>query len=178
MVGNELAPRTNVQTIFATIVVISGALLSAFIFGNMAALMATMNRKSNHFDEIHDLFSTITRSMRLPEELMDQAYEYLIQLQDSPYLQQDIERFFQILSDPLKKQIKAQLYLPLLRKIKLLENANSSEMVFFLMNITVSFYLPNEVIVVEGTYGDSLFFISKGRAEVFIDRKKKDGEIV
>lgn len=46
------------------------------------------------------------------------------------------------------------------------------------MNITLSFYLPNEIILVEGTYGDSLFFISKGRCEVFINRKKKDGTIV
>ena len=61
MVGNELAPRSNLQTVFATIVVISGALLSAFIFGNMASLMSTMNRKSNHFDEIYDLFSNTTR---------------------------------------------------------------------------------------------------------------------
>jgi len=69
MVGNELAPRNNLQTIFATIVVISGALLSAFIFGNMAALMATMNRKTNRFDEILDLVSTMMRSMNLPDKV-------------------------------------------------------------------------------------------------------------
>lgn len=32
-------------------IIITGAIVSAFIFGNMAALMATMNKKSTHFDE-------------------------------------------------------------------------------------------------------------------------------
>ncbi len=51
MVGNELAPRDNIQTIFSSLFIITGAIVSAFIFGNMAALMATMNKKSTHFDE-------------------------------------------------------------------------------------------------------------------------------
>ena len=38
MAGEELAPVTNIQIAFAISVVVSGALFSAFIFGNMAAL--------------------------------------------------------------------------------------------------------------------------------------------
>ena len=129
---------------FATIVVISGALLSAFIFGNMAALMATMNRKTVRFEEILDMVTSTMKSMRLPDEIQDQAYSYLLTIQDTPYLQQDIPRFFNILSDPLKKQINAQLYLPLLSKITLLKNANSSELVFFLMNMNLCLFLPDE----------------------------------
>jgi len=115
MVGNEIAPRNNIQTIFATFVVISGALLSAFIFGNIAALMATMNRRTNYFDQIMDLSSTTMKSVRLPANKQDDVYSYLLKIQETPYLQQDIERFFAILSDPLKKQINAQLYLPMLK---------------------------------------------------------------
>ena len=107
MVGNELAPRNNIQTVFANIVVISGALLSAFIFGNMAALITTMNRKTNKQDENLDLASTMMRSMRLPDKMQNLAYDYLITIQDTPYLQQDIPRFFAILNDPLKKQINS-----------------------------------------------------------------------
>lgn len=51
MVGNEIAPRDTTQTFVCILIIITGAIVSAFIFGNMAALMATMNKKSTHFDE-------------------------------------------------------------------------------------------------------------------------------
>jgi len=51
MMGNEIAPRDTIQTVFASIIIITGAVVSAFIFGNMAALIGTMNKKSTHFDE-------------------------------------------------------------------------------------------------------------------------------
>ncbi len=71
MVGNEIAPRNNLQTVFSSLIIITGAVVSAFIFGNMAALMATMNKKSNHFDEQLDLVNSTMRSMKLPEEMQD-----------------------------------------------------------------------------------------------------------
>ena len=50
-------------------IIIIGAIASAFVFGNMAALMATINKKSNNFDEQLDLVNATMRSMRLPETL-------------------------------------------------------------------------------------------------------------
>jgi competence protein ComGF len=168
MVGNELAPRNNIQTVFATFVVISGALLSAFIFGNIAALMATMNRRTNYFDQILDLSSLTMKSIRLPLEMQNDVYSYLLTIQDTPYLQQDIERFFSILSDPLKKQINAQLYLPMLKKITLLKHADSTEYAFFLSHLNLWLFLPNELIIREDMHGDQMYFISNGSVEWFI----------
>ena len=66
MTGNELAPRNDVQTAVGAIIIITGAVVSAFIFGNMAALMASINKKSSHFDEQMDLVNATMRSMKLP----------------------------------------------------------------------------------------------------------------
>jgi len=49
IVGNESAPRTTAQTVYSSLVVMLGAIVTAFIFGNMAALMATINKKDSHF---------------------------------------------------------------------------------------------------------------------------------
>ena len=71
MTGNELAPTNNLQTIIGSIIIIIGAVVSAFIFGNMAALMAAMNKKSNHFDEQLDLVNSTMRSMKLREDMQE-----------------------------------------------------------------------------------------------------------
>jgi hypothetical protein len=51
IVGNEISPRSPLQTFVSSLIIITGALVSAFIFGNMAALMATINKQSTQFDE-------------------------------------------------------------------------------------------------------------------------------
>ena len=45
LIGSEIYPQNQVQTIFSAFVVIFGSILIAFIFGNMAALMASVNKK-------------------------------------------------------------------------------------------------------------------------------------
>ncbi len=47
MTGNEVLPMNMLQTVIASIIIIIGAIVSAFIFGNMAAIMASINKKSN-----------------------------------------------------------------------------------------------------------------------------------
>lgn len=69
MVGNEIGPRNAYQTFASSLIIITGAIVSAFIFGNMAALMATMNKKSTHFDEQLDLVNSTMRQMKLPEKI-------------------------------------------------------------------------------------------------------------
>jgi len=47
MAGNDILPTDTLSTVSASIIIITGAILSAFIFGNMAAIMASINKKSN-----------------------------------------------------------------------------------------------------------------------------------
>lgn len=71
MVGNELAPTNLPETVLSSCIIILGSIVSAFVFGNMAAIMASINRKSNSFDEQLDLVNMTMRSMRLPDYLQD-----------------------------------------------------------------------------------------------------------
>ncbi len=78
IVGNEAAPRNVYQTIFSSLVVIMGAIVTAFIFGNMAALMANINKKDSTFQETLDLVTTTMRNIKLPEQLQDKVINYLM----------------------------------------------------------------------------------------------------
>ena len=57
VVGNECAPITFIQTLFASSVIILGAIVTAFIFGNMAALMANISKKGSYFQEKLDMIN-------------------------------------------------------------------------------------------------------------------------
>jgi len=112
IVGNESAPRTTSQTIFSSLVVIMGAIVTALIFGNMAALMATINKKDSHLQEQIDFVSTTMRSIKLPEDIQNQVIEYLMHCQETPDL-----RMFSRISPSLKNKILNHMYNKIIQEI-------------------------------------------------------------
>jgi len=68
-VGSETAPVTLGQTIYCSVVVILGALIMAFIFGNIAAVMSSMNKKESKFQEQMEMVSSTMRIIKLPVEI-------------------------------------------------------------------------------------------------------------
>ena len=78
IVGNESCPLTTGQTLFSSGVVIMGAIATAFIFGNMAALMAVINKKDSVYQEQIDFISNTMRSIKLPEKVQNTIIDYLM----------------------------------------------------------------------------------------------------
>lgn len=168
MVGNEIAPRTTTQTLVSSLIIITGAIVSAFIFGNMAALMATMNKKSTHFDEQLDLVNSTMRQMKLPEEIQDHVLKFMFHVQNQPDLHQDLDTFFSILNDPLRKQILYHNNSQLLKQVQFFADCSSVEQCFFICKLKPVLFLPKDNVVSEGEQGDNLYFISKGQVGVSI----------
>eukprot|EP00347_Sterkiella_histriomuscorum_P009696 403340228 len=172
MAGNDILPMNTVQTISASVIIITGAIVSAFIFGNMAAIMASLNKKSNQFDEQMDLVNTTMRQMRLPPEMQDRVLSFMMHVQNSPDLHQDIEKFFLILNEPLRKQVLHHLHGPLVRKIQIMKKCSSVEQSFFICNLKPVLFLPNDVIAREGEKGDNIYFLNKGEVQVILKTEK------
>ena len=168
MVGNEISPRTSTQIVVSSLIIITGAIVTAFIFGNMAALMATMNKKNTMFDEQLDLVNTTMRRMKLDESMMDKVVDYMRFIQNSPDIQQaqDLDVFFQILNDPLKKQILYHIHSSLLKNVDFFQRCSSVEQCFFICRLKSVLFLPGDYIVKEGEKGDNIYFIHKGEVSV------------
>lgn len=43
LLGGDILPVSTLSTVYGSLIVIAGSIVTAFIFGNMAALMAAMN---------------------------------------------------------------------------------------------------------------------------------------
>jgi len=94
VVGNEAAPINNNQMIYASMIILIGYIVTAFIFGNMAALMANLNKKDSQFQEIIDFVSSTMRSIKLPENMQDDVLKYLQYVHETPDIQQDLDKFY------------------------------------------------------------------------------------
>lgn len=171
MVGNEISPRSSTQTIVSIFIIITGAIVSAFIFGNMAALMEQINKKSAHFDEELDLVNGIMKHMKLPEKMQDDVVNFMFHVQTSPDMHHDLESFFSILNDPLRKQILYHLYSSIIHKVELFQKCSSIEQSFFITRFKSVLFMPGDQICKEGERGDKLYFLNKGCVAVSITQK-------
>ena len=49
LIGGEIGPRNTIQSIVISSLLVIGALITAVLFGEMAVLMTSLNRKSSEF---------------------------------------------------------------------------------------------------------------------------------
>ena len=69
LVGGEVGPRKPIDAAISSICIIIGAVITAVMFGEMAVLMANINRRSSNFQKILDTANTTMKNMKLPEQL-------------------------------------------------------------------------------------------------------------
>ncbi len=78
--------RNDYQEVFGTFVVVFGALFNAYIYGNFAALMTQLNKKENLFDDTMNIIQATVKSLRLPDQIRDTAFEYLMTIEGTPLM--------------------------------------------------------------------------------------------
>jgi hypothetical protein len=65
LVGGEIGPRSPIDASFSSILIIVGAVITAVMFGEMAVLMTSINRRSSKFQKMLDSANTTMKNMRL-----------------------------------------------------------------------------------------------------------------
>lgn len=172
IVGNDCAPVTFGQTVYASLVMIIGAIVTAFIFGNMAALMATINKKDSYFQEQLDMVSQTMRSLKLPEDLQDNVLKYLQYIHETPDVQQDLDKFLALLSPSIKNQILYHQHSAVVKRIEILKQCSSIEISFIVNHLKTLLFLPNDVVIRQGEDSFALYFINRGQIEITLQKKQ------
>jgi DNA-binding transcriptional ArsR family regulator len=93
----------------------------------------------------------------------------MFHIQNSPDLHQDLDTFFRILNDPLRKQILYHLHQSLMKKVTFFKNYTSVEQCFFICKLKPVLFLPDDIVIREGETGDNVYFLNKGELSVWID---------
>lgn len=78
LIGAEVNPVTTFDHFYCGTMIISGALISAVMFGEMALVMDNLNRKTNEFNTKLDSTSTAMKNINLPTPLEVKIMEYVI----------------------------------------------------------------------------------------------------
>lgn len=81
--GGEVGPRTVIELIFVSVIMLAGAIINANIFGNMAVLIQNMNRKDTKFQEQIDTANTAMKNLKLPAKTQRMVKDFMLSTQST-----------------------------------------------------------------------------------------------
>lgn len=143
----------------------------AVIFGSISTVMANVNQKDSIFQEKMDLVQSTMVKIKLEEEIQNEVLDYLEKAQERPEVNQDIKKFFDLLSPFLKHKVMSFLRLGIIKQCEHFQNAADIEVQFFVQKLELVLYMPGDDIIKQGDSGENLFFIINGFADVILLRE-------
>ena len=158
--------------VISSTIVIIGSMFTAYIFGNMVEAMKALNKKQEAYTRAETIANSTMRAIKMPLETQDKVLEYMEYMHNTPDVEQDLDKFFELLSTTLKKRVLFKIHKSTLDKISVLENCSSIEKSFVISNLQMAIYMENDEICRQGEEGEQLYFINKGVVKVTIAKRE------
>jgi hypothetical protein len=108
--GNEIGGTNEIELAFTGLAMLFSTIINALIFGEMAVLVEAISRKENEFQEKIDTSNTAMKNLNHPDDLQDEVRESLLFTQSTLEQQQEMAKFFQMISSSLKVEVSQQIF--------------------------------------------------------------------
>lgn len=110
LTGGDLGPRDIVQMIFISTVLLAGAIINANIFGELAVILASMNRKATAFQAKLDIANAAMKGLGLDERLQVQITGFLTYSKALLESQEELEAFLSMISPSLRHKVLKHIF--------------------------------------------------------------------
>lgn len=103
--GNEMYPRTNILLALASFIIILSYVVNGNLFGNMAVIIRTINKKGQVHSKIVDLNHSIMEKIKLPRDLSNEIKTYHYNSVGKQEYQNELKTFLAMISPGLKLKV-------------------------------------------------------------------------
>ena len=83
--------------------------------------------------------------------------------------QKELNQFLEMLSPSLESEVKRYIFGLTIRETNVFTGADPNLIEFVIQNVTANIFLPEAMIISQGDYGETMYFLSKGNVHVFIN---------
>ena len=161
----DITPHLNYEYVFTIIVMIIGASLYAFIIGNIASLISTLDvQKASYWSKM-DAMKLYMRYRGVPAEINERVRNYY-DYRWAHHRGLEEQKIFNDLPDPLRLEVMMQLTKGLLEKVPLFKYSSENLKNVLVLALEAKTFDPNSVIVQSGETSREIIFISKGVVEI------------
>ncbi|GMI30186.1 hypothetical protein TeGR_g14642, partial [Tetraparma gracilis] len=170
MMGDSIDAKNTVETLFATFMSLLGACLTAMMFGQMANIVAGLDREDKRYEELMGHVKDQVGQLELLPETRDRVVDYY-EFQWRINSGMDRAQFLSSLSPCLRIEILLSVYADVVGKISFLHVPEHPEFICYIVErLSTAFYLPSDVIVHEGELTSAfsfVYFVTLGQVAVY-----------
>lgn len=159
--GGDVGPRGSFQLAFVAIFIMIGAIINANLFGQLAVILSSLNRKASLFQEKFDMTTSTMKNLNLPVKLQTKVTGYLTYTQDLLESQNELKGFLDVISPSLREEVIQHIFAETLRNNPIV-NYDPTLIEFLTKKLNTQVHMPEDEIITQGEDGNRLYFISKG----------------
>jgi hypothetical protein len=165
LLGENVGPFEPSQFILHACALLFGAIMQAYIFGQVALLISDNNSNAGRWKQKMNTVSSTMRGLELPNDLQNRIrnyYEYFW----NRHRGINHALVFDDLSDPLLSEICLYLHVDHVKKVPFFKGCAPHFLVSIVKLLHPKIFLPGDYIVVKGQHGKEMYFIKNGKCKV------------
>ena len=165
LAGGDIGPRGDVQLWFWIFALTFWAFINAIIFGNLAVLISSMNRKSAKFQNKLVSINSAMKNMKLLELIQHKVQDYITLTQSTLDHQQEMKVFMKLISPTLRLEVTRHIFSVVVRDNSIFTWEQHDLIIQFLW---LQLYWPEDVIINQGDFSERMYLLAKGEVDIFI----------
>jgi CRP-like cAMP-binding protein len=162
---------TSNERIFVYLCVLLGAVLNAWLFGQVAIYVDSMMRESLGYQSMmHDVHAHMD-ALNLPFDVRSRVVSYFDFLWSRNKSGNDLSTFLEKISPSLKAEISLFQHREVLSRVDFFRGAPVGFIVEVSMRLSSKLFLPGDYVIREDDFGTEMFFVVSGSCECLVKRK-------
>ena len=175
VIGNSVEPTNRIEYMFSLITTLVGMLVFAVIIGSSSSLITSLDSEGEARLEQMNAINQYMAFRGVPQWLQNRVRAYYEYLWHSGQANHH-KKAFDELPPMLQMQLSLCLKRSMIENCSVFKNLSAGSVVAIMNRLEEVIAIPGEVIILQGSIGDKMFFISNGT--VLVNLQKGGGEII
>jgi hypothetical protein len=161
----DVTPQTNAQMVYTMAVMILGVGMYGYVIGNVATLLANIDRAKALYLSNMERLSTFLNYRNVPPNLQRRIYDYYTYLWENR-LGYDESAILSELPASLRTEVSLVLKRDFIKKVPFFQKASQELIRDIALALRPVVFTPGDYIFRAGDIGRQMYFISQGTVEV------------
>lgn len=164
----DIIPLSTFERLYATLIMLVACCLFAYLLGSIGTLVQKQTALEDEYTERIVQMNTYMKKRGIPHELRARVRRYLNYTLESLKVKRfDDESALEMLSGPLKMEILAEINGQIIGRCPVLRNLSEKSIAILAKSLKRESFSENDIIFEENSGGSKLYFVEKGRVDVF-----------
>lgn len=169
----DITPRTDLETIYAVLVMVAGVGMFGYVIGNIAHIITNMHPSRVRYIETMEGLNAFMEYRGLPSQLQHRIRDYYAYRWEKR-LGFDESTILNDLSVSLQGEVSLFLKKDVIEKVPFFKGATEELVLEISLAMRPRVYMPGDLIFRAGEKGEEMYFIGRGEVHILA----KDGSTI